>query len=482
MRRIKVPQLQGYGGAISANNSMASAFANLSRNANDHIGQKERERANKANENYKIKEQNFKLNKYNQEQEDKKIERESKVSFADAFSSHSPTLQNIKANYGDIPSKENANKLNNTLGSLNMENVFKADKTIRPAEVKPKYNLQKTNRGYVMFNENDPNAEPIPTKGNYKPYEKPKSNPSSRKTNEILNWLTINKSRAADGLKPLSFQNFFNDLQNTKKMGVGLRDSNSVKVETERVSKVLGLNAYQMSNYNFSKLNPQQKYEMDNLVITREQGLKSKVPDWMKKDLDSLSAVVYSSGQVSKSLSSNDTGLIDASLNKVNQYLGLGNSGELAKRTLTQSNYQLYSNFMLKSLSGLAVTKPEEARFTKAFGSLFMNDSVVATKIKTNMENLAFRLKNMKRSYDPVVFNYRYGHLQRNIDNAVQRMGSVIEGYNNNIPTTNQDYVNADGSNYNNTKEVPKTLVKKQKNEETGQIRNIYSDGSITYE
>lgn len=488
---VKAPQLRGYSDAVNANNSMINAFSNMNQMGQNHLNykakQKQDEIANQLSKERvnEIKNANeLKLNKYNAEQTKIQDEKQSKLGFSKAFAPHSPTIQNIQASYGDIPSKENAAKLDNAMSNLNMEQVFKADKIIKPAEVKPKYNLQKTDRGYVMFNENDPMAEPIPTKGNYKPYQKPRvvSSGSSRKTNEILNWMALNKSNKEQGKEIVPFQDFFNDLQNTKKMGVGLRDSNSVKLETERVSKSIGLNAYQMSNHDFSKLNPQQKYEMDNLVITREQGLKSKVPDWMKKDLDSLSAVVYSAGQVSKSINSNDTGLIDASLNKVNQYLGLGDSNELAKRTLTQSNYQLYSNFMLKSLSGLTVTKPEESRFIKAFGSLFMSDSVVAMKIKTNMENLSFRLNNMKKSYDPIVFNYRYGHLQKSINRAVERMGASIEGYKNNSSQTNQEYVKADGTDYKAEVQEQRTLVKKQKNEKTGQIRSIYSDGSVSYE
>lgn len=50
MNRIQAPRLQGYDGAIAANNSMASAFANISKSANDWMGQKERKRNNLANE------------------------------------------------------------------------------------------------------------------------------------------------------------------------------------------------------------------------------------------------------------------------------------------------------------------------------------------------------------------------------------------------------------------------------------------------
>lgn len=493
MGKIKVPQLKGYGGAIAANNSMANAFANISKSANDWMGQKERRRSNKVNEDHKVnvldetKKQNsiintnktndfnFKLEEYQNSQKELKSK---KTANANTFKTLYPEKSaEMALSFGDVPSVGNAKNMNDAFGNVNIKNFDENRDFV--------YGKNKDEKTF-NYNANQDNIN-----NNFKRQEigikkqnanKSKEEGSSRKTNEILNWLAINKGRTAEGQEQIPFQKFFDNIQNTKKMGVGLRDSNSVKIETERVSKIIGLNAYQMSNHDFSQLDPQQKYEMDNLVITREQGLKSKVPDWMKKDLDNLSAVVYSAGQVSKSLSSNDTGLIDASLNKVNQYLGLGDSAELAKRTLTQSNYQLYSNFMLKSLSGLAVTKPEETRFIKAFGSLNMSDSVVATKIKTNMENLSFRLNNMKKSYDPIVFNYRYGHLQKSINGAVKRMGLAIDGYKNNSAETNQNYVQADGSNYKAKVQEQKTLVKKQRNQETGQVRSVYSDGSVSYE
>lgn len=493
MGKIQVPQLKGYGGAITANNSMANAFANISKSANDWMGQKERTRTNKANSLHQsnvldeTKKQNsivntnktnnfkFKLEEYENSQKELKSK---KTANANTFKTLYPEKSaEMALSFGDVPSVTNAKNMNDAFGNVDIKNFDKNRDFV--------YGKNKDEKSFKY------NAKQDEISNNFKNKEiaikqhnstKPTAQTSSRKTNEILNWMALNESNKAQGKEIVPFQKFFDNIQNTKKMGVGLRDSNSVKIETERVSKSIGLNAYQMSNHDFSQLDPQQKYEMDNLVITREQGLKSKVPDWMKKDLDNLSAVVYSAGQVSKSLSSKDTGLIDASLNKVNQYLGLGDSSELAKRTLTQSNYQLYSNFMLKSLSGLAVTKPEETRFIKAFGALNMSDSVVAMKIKTNMENLSFRLNNMKKSYDPIVFNYRYGHLQKSINGAVKRMGLVIDGYKNNSAETNKNYVQADGSKYKAKVQEQKTLVKKQRNQETGQVRSVYSDGSVSYE
>jgi hypothetical protein len=473
MPRYDIPKLADYSGAIQANQSMMSAFNNLGNQSRDYLKMEEQKKQNAFDQEEQQKQNSF-SNAFKQQELDFKNTQEAskKQANTEALKFVNPELfQSIQSQYGQTPTIENANKMNDITGNIDLDKV-------KPA--KPSYKLEKTDSGFVMFNTANPEAQPIPVGGNYKPYSKPTNVSGAdveKKTTDQLNWLLYNSGRKTKGLEPIAYDEFYDQKMNTKSMGVGLRDANSVEQETGRVAKTLSLSPYQMSSYDFSKLQPEQRYEMDNLITTREQGLKAKVPDWMKKNLDDLSAVVYSAGEVSKNINSNDTGMIDATFNKVNQYLGLGDTGELAKRSLTQSNYQLYSNFMLKSMSGLAVTKPEEERFTNAFGSLILNDNVTAVKIKTNMENLSYRLENMKKSYDPIAFNYRYGHLQKGVQNAISKMDEILQ----NGSAENKNLVNSDGSKYEN-KEQNKTVVQTLKNKTTGQIMNRYSDGSESYE
>jgi hypothetical protein len=467
--KLEVPKLIDYTAAINANQSMSNAFKQLGDTSQSYLDFSEQKKQNIFDQ----KEQSF-SNAIRQQELDFKNNQEAskKQANTEALKFVNPELfQSIQSQYGQTPTIENANKMNDITGNIDLDKV-------KP--VKPSYKLEKTDSGFVMFNTANPEAQPIPVAGNYKPYSKPISVGGAsveKKTTDQINWLLYNSGRKTKGLEPISYDEFYDQKMNTKTMGVGLRDAASVEQETGRVAKTLNLNPYQMSNHDFSKLQPDQMYEMDNLIATREQGLKAKVPDWMKKNLDDLSAVVYSAGEVSKNINSNDTGMIDATFNKINQYLGLGDNGELAKRSLTQSNYQLYSNFMLKSMSGLAVTKPEEDRFIKAFGSLMLNDNVTAVKIKTNMENLAYRLENMKKSYDPIAFNYRYGHLQRGVQNAIGRMDEVLQSGS----SKNTNLLNADGSKYED-KTQTKTIVETLRNKNTGQIMIKYSDGSVSYE
>ncbi|QKF77160.1 hypothetical protein [Arcobacter defluvii] len=473
MPRYDVPKVMSFGDAIQANQSMMDGFRQLGSISQNYLNQEEQKKQNEWSNAFEGQRIEIDANKNNIAQQEIEFKKNQDVAKkqanTEALKFVNPELfQSIQSQYGETPSVENANKMNDITGNINLDKV-------KP--IKPNYKLEKTDKGFVMFNTSDPSAEPYPI-ANYKPYSKPSNSAGiEKKTTDQLNWLLYNTGRKTKGLDPISYDEFYDQKMNTKSMGVGLRDANSVEQETGRVAKTLNLNPYQMSSYDFSKLQPEQRYEMDNLITTREQGLKSKVPDWMKKNLDDLSAVVYSAGEVSKNINSNDTGLIDSTYNKINQYLGMGDSAELAKRSLTQANYQLYSNFMLKSMSGLAVTQPEEERFTKAFGSLMLNDSVAAVKIKTNMENLSYRLENMKKSYDPIAFNYRYGHLQKGVENAISKMDKILQ----NGSTNNTNFVNSDGTKYED-KTQNKTIVQTLKNKTTGQIMNKYSDGSVSYE
>ena len=474
MPKYDVPKFAGFGEAIQANQSMIDGFRQLGSISQNYLNQEEQKKQNQWNNAFEGQRIEIDSNKNNIAQQEIEFKKNQDVvkkqANTEALKFVNPELfQSIQSQYGQTPTTDSLNKMNDITGNIDLEKV-------KP--IKPTYKLEKTDSGFVMFNTTNPEAQPVPVGGNYKPYSKTTDNGGvEKKTTDQLNWLLYNSGRKAKGLEPMAYDEFYDQKMNAKSMGVGLRDANSVEQETGRVAKTLNLNPYQMSSYDFSKLQPDQRYEMDNLVTTREQGLKAKVPDWMKKNLDDLSAVTYSAGEVSKNINSNDTGLIDSTVNKVNQYLGLGDTGELAKRSLTQANYQLYSNYMLKSTSGLAVTQPEEERFTKAFGSLMLSDNVAAVKIKTNMENLAYRLENMKKSYDPIVFNYRYGHLQKGVDNAISKMDEVLQ----NGSSKNENLVNSDGTKY-EEKTQNKTIIQTLKNKTTGQIMNRYNDGSVSYE
>ncbi len=391
-----------------------------------------------------------------------------------------PTVQNNGNNnvsYGDLfgyidPSKiethvNNKNTLGYKYANLNATiNQNKISNSLRSREIdikrmnanNSKFVVQKLNDGTIIqVDKTNLNKYQVIAKG------------VPRTTNELINFKAMQEDPR--------FKEFIETKLNSKNMGVGLRDANEVKKETNRVSKLLNLNPYQMSTYDFSTLNPQQKYELENLVTYREQGLKNKIPEKMKEKLGDLSAVVYSAGEISKNLNSNDTGLIDASWNMVNQYLGIGDTQELAKRSLTSANYNTYSSFMLKVMSGLAVTKPEEARFIKSFGSLYEADQVAVLKARENMKNLYYRLDTIKKSYDPIVFNARYGHLQRGVQRAILRMDETVKAYANNTPKDDKDFINADGIKINNS-----PVVQTIRNKKTGKIAYKHADGSISYE
>lgn len=254
------------------------------------------------------------------------------------------------------------------------------------------------------------------------------ANHESRTTNEIVNYQMYADSLKKQGLQPPSFADFYEQRQNSKTMGVGLRDYDETQNRINSVASKHGLRPEQLTTVDFSKLSPAANYEFGQVVGAIEQSQKDKIPDWAKKEMVSLSQITQASGEIAKLLNTNDSGLLDRAYNKVNQYLGLGSESEMARQSMSESAYALYRNHQLKLMSGSAVTASEESRFNEAFGELWRNDKAVASKIYENMASLKSRMEAIKSSYNPFVFNYRYGTLEKGVDSAMRSMYSASMG------------------------------------------------------
>lgn len=257
----------------------------------------------------------------------------------------------------------------------------------------------------------------------------PQSESSNASTSEIRNYQMYADSLKQRGMTAPTFSEFYDKGQNAKTFGTGLRDFDEMQNRINTVANKYGIRLSQLSNFDFSKLSPEARYEFGQIVSGIEQSQKDKIPDWAKKDLTNLSQVVNAGGEIGRLMRSNDSGLMDNALNQVNQFLGLGNSAELARQSMSQSAYALYRNHMLKTMSGTAVSGSEEARFTQAFGDLWRDNKAVAAKLYENMGNLKARLQTIKDSYNPIAFQYRYGDLMKGVDSAI---GSMYNAVNNN--------------------------------------------------
>ena len=140
----KVPQLKDYSGAIQANQSMTSAFGDLNDISQGHLNYVAQNKKDAADIAYKndvlanTKNQNeidnaFKQNtqdlaktKYTNELSEKNDIKSANIA---SFSSLFPDeAAKIKSSYGDIPSIENADKLNNVMGNIDLSN-FEKNKT-----------------------------------------------------------------------------------------------------------------------------------------------------------------------------------------------------------------------------------------------------------------------------------------------------------------------------------------------------------------
>ena len=254
------------------------------------------------------------------------------------------------------------------------------------------------------------------------------ANPENRSTNEITNYKMYADSLKKQGLAVPSFADFYEQRQNTKTMGVGLRDYDETQNRINSVATKHGIQPEQLSKIDFSKLSPAAQYDFSQTIGAIEQSQKDKLPDWAKKEMVNLSQIVHASGEISKLLNTNDSGMLDRAYNKVNQYLGLGSDAEMARQSMSESAYALYRNHQLKLMSGTAVSGSEEGRSIEAFGELWRNDKSTASKMYENMGSLKSRLEAIKSSYNPIAFNYRYGNLERGVDASMRVMWGAING------------------------------------------------------
>lgn len=247
-------------------------------------------------------------------------------------------------------------------------------------------------------------------------------------TNTLTEYQAYADSLKRAGKQVPSFAEFYDKKQNAKQFGVGLRDYDESTSRLNQFAQANGITMDDLQNGDLSKLSSSQKSQLGHTVGAIEQVQRDRMPDWAKKEAVKLSQVVYSAGEISKLISTKDSGLLDNAFNQVNNFLGLGDDTELIRKSMLQSSYALYRNYMLKILSGTAVSASEGSRFTQGFGDLWHSDKVVASKAYQNMASLKARLQTLKDSYNPIVFNYRYGSLLRNVDTAIGNMQQIITG------------------------------------------------------
>lgn len=292
-------------------------------------------------------------------------------------------------------------------------------------------------------------------------------------TTNLREYEAYAKSMRDNGLTPPPYHTWQAERDNYKTMGRGMNDLDQASLRTDVFSQSIGVPTYELTSVNKNKLTPEQQYEFYKVVAAREQAQRDRLPDNVKKDLADLSQVIFSADEISKLVNSNNSGILDRAMNNVNNYLGLGDDDKLVKRVLGDSSYALYRNYILKSLSGAAVTESEAKRFNEAFGTLWNNDRVVATKIMQNMNSLLSKLNTIKNSYDPVAYNYRFGDMNRTLSSAINNMQSVLSsgGVSPDGFLSKDDLANKAG-------QPNKTIIERRQTQD-GRILVKYSDGTI---
>lgn len=203
-----------------------------------------------------------------------------------------------------------------------------------------------------------------------------------------------------------------------KQLGRGIADTEAAHKKTRLFAEGLGVKEYELSTLNVDDLAPEKKEEFRRIVEIREAGLREKMPTKVKEKLAEYEGLGFDAEVVKNAISSDNVGFLDALMDDVNKYFGL----EFITDPKAYGGIGAYNDFrntFLKIMSGAAVTASEAGRFNSAFGTLYQSEPSFAAKFNNQLQKTKRTLQQIKESYDPIAFNYRFGNVLRNFDISI---------------------------------------------------------------
>ena len=299
-------------------------------------------------------------------------------------------------------------------------------------------------------------------------------------------WRLYNQSRANAGLSEIPYHEFQDTKDSLKNMGMGLKDASLADRATEKLATAWGITTAQLQDLDTRDLTANQLREYGVLVETRKQALRNGIPNEAIRRVNDLSKVVFSAEQMSEYLKSDNTGMLDFAINGLNSYLGLGDADKRIRKALGEGAYAMYRNYMLKALSGGAVTDGEANRFNQAMGVLYKEDKTALNQIRQHMGSVLAELNSIRNSYDRFEYNYKFGDLNRSLYEAINRLSNVAGT---NIKKTNTDNLltgddirrssNSTQPQQQNSSPTTPTKYEVSRREYEGKIIIQYSDGTF---
>ena len=243
-------------------------------------------------------------------------------------------------------------------------------------------------------------------------------------TTDMKNYNAYADSLTSNGGTPEPFHSWYQKVLNRKNLGKGINDADIMIEREAGIAALIGVQPYELKDIDINKLPPKQQKELMNYAITSDNAYRSRLSNKQKDKMVGYARMAQSVKDLSESMSSKDSGLINRTLNVANNYLGFGDADELARKAFTQSNYADFRNTMLKIVSGASVPASEAERFQQAFGVLMQTDEVAMKKLQTQTGLMRAELLAVKQGIgSPTVFNIRYGDTLRAVDNAFKLMG-----------------------------------------------------------
>lgn len=167
-----------------------------------------------------------------------------------------------------------------------------------------------------------------------------------------------------------------------------------------------------------------QKADVHRYISKIEDLRDIKLSNEDKRLMRDFSSLTKLAGDVGENLSEEQTGLVDNLFSGLKGYLFNDVGGKPAK-----SAYQTFTNIMLKTMSGAAVSDQEMTRMVKAAGSANLQLKPLLSAFRVQVQTIKSQLESIRDTNDPYLAQYYLGKDLGEIDDVIRgldtRLGDI---------------------------------------------------------
>jgi hypothetical protein len=408
--RIEPPKLMDYSAAIQANQSMSNAFKQLGDTSQDYLDFSEKKKQNEISNQFNIDKaiEAKRVNQFNIDDTNRKYQ--DGINSANAIKSANAntfkTLYPDKAadmafSFGDVPSVENARKMSDAFGNVNIKNFdsnrdFNYTKTNNEAKAKYdarqdsiKNNLEQQRVNISRHNANKPNA-----------------------TDQLLSYLVMGGMPQGQGnVNPSTTENANIVPNNTQNSTTVPTTSNTTKQPTEQNNKPIDWNNVEAGYESIPQTQLDIATSKYNKKITDEKGNVFEVNPITKRkvlvkkakpvtinmgdveDINSAIEVFNNLDYAKKNYKPEYTGVIDDVYNQARNLIGQDGK-EIEDYNKWAASLQSVANKARNKSFGAALSGFDIGEFAKEFPSTDAGDGTITPKLEVRTNMLKNALQN----------------------------------------------------------------------------------------